>query len=647
MTAPTTHRFEAEVSQVLRLVINSLYSNKEIFIRELISNASDAIDKLRFESITKPELLGDDPEFRIRVIPNAEAHTLTIEDNGVGMSREELITNLGTIAHSGSRQFIEGLQKAAQAASQGDVSLIGQFGVGFYSSYLVADRVEVISRSAHSDEAWRWESTAEDTFTVEPAAREGRGTTIVLYLKDDQQDFLDTWRLRQVISRYADYVSHRIELPVERYESPEDSDTDEDQALEPTVEFEQVNEASALWQRSPSEVTKEQYNEFYKHLSRDWAEPLAHTHFSMEGTQLFKGLLFVPSTPPMDLFDPDSQHGIRLYVKRVLIMEDCKELLPRWLRFVRGVIDSDDLPLNVSRELLQDSRAVRVIQKQIVKKVIQLLEELATERADDYNLKFWPAFGRVLKEGLHFSPEHADKLAALTRFESSSGEGVTSLAEYVSRMPEDQPAIYYALGQSRRMLEGSPNLEVLKKRGYEVLYMTDGVDQWAVMGLNEFEGKKLVSAMTEELELPEDEQQKEEMEKKTEALKTLTERFNDVLQSRIREVRVSERLDDSPVCLVVPEGGVHAHIERMLRANDQEVPQQQRILEINPDHNLIKNLNTLQTKEPGSTRVAEWIELLYDQALITEGSPIEDPNAFARRMTRLMETVALSDSLVS
>lgn len=646
MTAPTTHRFEAEVSQVLRLVINSLYSNKEIFVRELISNASDAIDKLRFESITKPELLGDDPEFRIRVIPNAQDKTLTIEDNGVGMSREELITNLGTIAHSGSRQFIEGLQKAAQAASQGDVSLIGQFGVGFYSSYLVADRVEVISRSAHSDEAWRWESTAQDTFTVEPAEREGRGTTIVLHLKEDQQDFLDTWRLRQVISRYADYVSHRIELPVERYESPEDKE-DDDQALEPTIEFEQVNEASALWQRSPSEVTKEQYDEFYKHLSRDWAEPLAHTHFSMEGTQLFKGLLFIPSTPPMDLFDPDSQHGIRLYVKRVLIMEDCKELLPRWLRFVRGVIDSDDLPLNVSRELLQDSRAVRVIQKQIVKKVLQLLEELAADRADDYNLKFWPAFGRVLKEGLHFSPEHADKLAALTRFESSSGEGLTSLAEYVSRMPKEQPAIYYALGQSRRMLEGSPNLEVLKKRGYEVLYMTDGVDQWAVMGLNEFEGKKLVSAMTEELELPEDEQQKEELEKKTEALKTLTERFHDVLKSRIREVRVSERLDDSPVCLVVPEGGVHAHIERMLRANDQDVPHQQRILEINPDHNLIKNLNTLQTKEPGSTRVAEWIELLYDQALITEGSPIEDPNAFARRMTRLMEKAVFSDAIVT
>lgn len=639
----TTHRFEAEVSQVLRLVINSLYSNKEIFIRELISNASDAIDKLRFESITKPELLGDDPEFRIRLIPNEEQGTLTIEDNGVGMTRQELITNLGTIAHSGSRQFMENLQRAAEAASQGDLSLIGQFGVGFYSSYLVADKVEVISKAALADGeegAWRWASDAQENFTVEPAERDTRGTTIILHLKEDQRDFLNTWRLRQVISRYADYVSHRIEMPVAR-------DNDEDEQDDSSVEFEQVNEASALWQRSSSEITDEQYNEFYKHLTHDWSEPLAKTHFSVEGTQLFKGLLFIPSNPPMDLFDPESQHGIRLYVKRVFIMEDCKELLPRWMRFVRGVVDSDDLPLNVSRELLQDSRAVRVIQKQIVKKVLQLLEELAQERPEDYDQKFWPAYGRVLKEGLHFSPDQADKLTKLMRYESSHGEELTSLADYVARMPEDQPAIYYALGQSRRLLDGSPNLEVLKKRGYEVLYMVDGVDQWAVMGLNEFEGKKFVSAMTEELELPEDESAKEELEKKTEQLKVLTERFGDVLKDRIQEVRVSERLSDSPVCLVVPEGGIHAHIERMLRANDQDVPQQRRIMEINPDHSLIKNLNSIQEREPGSVRVSEWIELLYDQALITEGSPIEDPNAFAKRMTRLMEKVVFSDAISS
>ena len=636
MTAPTTHRFEAEVSQVLRLVINSLYSNKEIFLRELISNASDAIDKLRFESITRPELLGDQPDFTIRVIPDPHAHTLTIQDNGVGMSREELITNLGTIAHSGSRQFIEGLQRAAEAAQKGDISLIGQFGVGFYSSYLVADRVEVISRSAHHDEAWRWASDAQDTFTIEPVAHDlmpSRGTRVILHLKEDQRDYLNTWRLRHVISRYADYVSHRIELPKTR-------ELEDGEEVPPVAdaEFEQVNEASALWQRPASELTDDQYNEFYKHLTHDWRPPLARTHFSIEGTQQFKGLLFVPSTPSQDLFDPDSRHGARLYVKRVFIMEDCKELLPRWLRFVRGVIDSDDLPLNVSRELLQDSRAVRVIEKQVVKKVLSMLEDLAQERPEDYDAKLWPAFGRVLKEGLHFSPEHAERLAKLVRYESSASEGLTSLQDYVSRMPEGQPAIYYALGQSRRLLDASPNLEGLKKRGYEVLYMVDGVDQWAIMGLHEFDGKKLVSATAEGLELPEDDASKEEIEKKSELLKPLTERFSSVLSERVSEVRISKHLSDSPVCLVVPAGGIHAHIERMLRANDQDIPHQRRILEVNPDHHVIQRLSALQDTQPDSEQVHDWIELLYDQALITEGSPVDDPSSFARRMTRLMQS---------
>lgn len=627
----TTHQFEAEVSQVLRLVINSLYSNKEIFLRELISNASDAVDKLRFEAITRPELLGDDTEFRIRIEPDAENKTLIIEDNGIGMSREELITNLGTIAHSGSRAFLENLQKAAEAAQSGDVQLIGQFGVGFYSSYLVADRVEVVTRRADSEEAWLWSSEAKDAFTIEPTEFDGRGTRITLHLKEDQTQYTQEWTLRNLVSRYADYVSHSIELPVEHHEPGEDG---EEGSTE--VRWEQINEASALWQRPADEVTDEQYNAFYKHLSVDYAEPLARTHFRLEGTQQFTGLLFVPANPPYDLFDPNAQHGVRLYVKRVFIMENCEDLIPRWLRFVRGVVDSDDLPLNVSRELLQDSRAVRVIQKQVIKKVLQMLSDLAKNDADDY-LAFWNNFGRVLKEGLHFSPDQAKKLLPLMRYESSSVEGLTSLDEYIERMPEDQTKIYYALGQSRALLEASPNLEGLRKKGYEVLFMTDGVDQWSVMGLTEYKDKTFVSAMTEDLDLGESEEEKEALEEKAKVFSVLTERFANVLDDRVQEVRVSERLEESPVCLVVPEGGVHAHIERMLRANDQNVPKSKRILEVNPDHSLIQNLNTLNEREPESSQVQQWIEMLYDQALLTEGSPIEDPIGFARRMTKLME----------
>lgn len=627
----TTHQFEAEVSQVLRLVINSLYSNKEIFLRELISNASDAVDKLRFEAITRPELLGDDTEFRIRIEPDAENKTLIIEDNGIGMSREELITNLGTIAHSGSRAFLENLQKAAEAAQSGDVQLIGQFGVGFYSSYLVADRVEVVTRRADGEEAWLWSSEAKDAFTIEPTEFDGRGTRITLHLKEDQTQYTQEWTLRNLVSRYADYVSHSIELPVEHHEPGEDG---EEGSTE--VRWEQINEASALWQRPADEVTDEQYNAFYKHLSVDYAEPLARTHFRLEGTQQFTGLLFVPANPPYDLFDPNAQHGVRLYVKRVFIMENCEDLIPRWLRFVRGVVDSDDLPLNVSRELLQDSRAVRVIQKQVIKKVLQMLSDLAKNDADDY-LAFWNNFGRVLKEGLHFSPDQAKKLLPLMRYESSSVEGLTSLDEYIERMPEDQTKIYYALGQSRALLEASPNLEGLRKKGYEVLFMTDGVDQWSVMGLTEYKDKTFVSAMTEDLDLGESEEEKEALEEKAKVFSVLTERFANVLDDRVQEVRVSERLEESPVCLVVPEGGVHAHIERMLRANDQNVPKSKRILEVNPDHSLIQNLNTLNEREPESSQVQQWIEMLYDQALLTEGSPIEDPIGFARRMTKLME----------
>ncbi len=625
----TEYKFEAEVSQVLSLVINSLYSNKEIFLRELVSNASDAIDKARFRAISEKDLLGDDTSFRIRILPDEENKTLTIEDNGVGMTRDELVENLGTIAHSGSRTFVEQLKAAAEADA--DVDLIGQFGVGFYSAFLIADRVEVITRAAGSEQAHRWTSDASDGYTIEETTREQRGTSVVLHLKEDQEKFLKSWTLRELVSRYADYVSHPIELPV--------TETSEGEDGEDPVEitsFEQINKASALWRRSESEITDEQYNDFYKHLTHDWQDPLARTHFRVEGTKLFTGLLFVPGQPPFDMFTPDAKHGIRLYVKRVFIMEDCKELLPQWLRFVRGVVDSDDLPLNVSRELLQDSRTVKTIEKQVVKKALAMLEKLAKDSEEDY-IKFWEMFGRVLKEGLHFAPEHADKLGKLMRYHSSAGDDLTSLADYIARMPEGQEVIYYAQGPSRALLENSPHLEGLKKRDYEILYMTDGIDEWAMQSLKEFDGKRLVSALSEELDLGDEEQDEEAKKEQIEQMKTLTERFTTVLDSRVKEVRVSSRLEDSPVCLVVPEGGMNAHIERMLRAQDQDVPHTKRILEVNPDHKLIQSLKTLAEKDSETSHVSEWIELLYDQALIAEGSPLDNPALFAKRVTSLME----------
>ena len=639
------YKFEAEVSQVLSLVINSLYSNKEIFLRELVSNASDAIDKARFRAISEKELLGEETDFHIRILPDEEAKTLTIEDNGVGMTREELIENLGTIAHSGSRAFIDQLKAAAaeQSDSSEDMDLIGQFGVGFYSAFLVADQVEVITRAAGSQEAYRWVSDASDGYTIEEAELDHRGTRVVLHLKPEQQKYLQPWSVRQLVSRYADYVSHPIEMPAPPQRDDEEEGGDEEQGDETKAQqqqpaFEQINKASALWRRPESEIAEEQYEEFYKHLTHDWQAPLTRTHFKVEGTRQFTGLLFVPGQPPFDMFTPDAKHGIRLYVKRVFIMEDCKELLPQWLRFVRGVVDSDDLPLNVSRELLQDSRTVKTIEKQVVKKTLAMLEQLAADNEQDY-LKFWEMFGRVLKEGLHFAPEHAEKLSPLMRYHSSTqGDELTSLSSYIERMPEEQEVIYYAQGPSRKLLESSPHLERLKKRGFEILYMTDGIDEWAMHGLKEFEGKRLVSALSEELDLGEEGQDEEAKKEQIEQMKTLTDRFSSVLEQRVQEVRVSERLEDSPVCLVVPEGGMNAHIERMLRAQDQDVPHTKRILEVNPKHGLIQSLKSLAEQESDSSTVSEWIELLYDQALIAEGSPLEDPALFAKRVTNLMQS---------
>jgi molecular chaperone HtpG len=626
----TTHKFEAEVSQVLSLVINSLYSNKDVFLRELVSNAADALDKLRFEAIQRPELLPADYQAKVRLIPDEKAKTLTISDNGVGMTESALVKDLGTVARSGSKELVERLKQADQ---KHDLKLIGQFGVGFYSGYLVADRIEVISRAAGSEQAHKWISDGKDSFTIEPSERAEAGTTITLHLKPDFEDYVREWRLRELVERYSNFLAYPIELQITRKEK--------DQVEE--VRFEVVNKAKALWTRPEKDISEEEYTEFYKHLTHDFEAPLARTHFHVEGTQMFTGLLYLPKRPPFDLGNPETKHGVRLYVRRVFIMDNAEELLPRWLRFVRGVIDSDDLPLNVSRELLQDSSIVRTIKKQVIRRVLDVLTKIATEQPKEY-LDFWLKFGPVLKEGLHFDPSFADKISPLLRYESSTDKGMTSLAEYVSRMPEGQTKIYYAQGPSKPLLLASPHLEGLKKRGYEVLFMTHGIDQWAIEGLREFDGKTLVDAMQEtsaDSESKDDEDKPDEPKPDDAAQKSLEgllARAKTVLEAQVSDVRASERLTDSPACLVVPRGGLPAHIERLLRAHQEDLPEQKRILELNPDHPLILRMKDELIAHGDSALLTEWIELLYDQALLVEGSPLPDPARFSRRLVALMQS---------
>ncbi len=623
------HKFQAEVSKVLDIVIHSLYSHREIFLRELISNGADAIDKLRFRGVTEHDLIGDDKDLEIRIVPDRTARTLTISDNGVGMTQEELVKNLGTIAHSGSREFLEVLKK--QGVGSNGPELIGQFGVGFYSAFIVANLVEVTSRAAGTDQAFVWKSDARERFTVEPAtAPAGRGTSITLHMKDDCLEFLDEWRLRELVRKYSDFVSFPIKLEVTREVGEKDD-------KHPVKSTETVNRASALWKRPKSEIKPEDYVEFYKHLTHDTEAPADTVHFSIEGTLSYTGLLFIPKHAPFDMFDRDRKRGARLYVKRVFIMEDCEDVIPEYLRFVRGVIDSEDLPLNVSRELLQEDRVVKAMRKTVTAKVLAALEYMAESKAEEYRTVFG-VFGAVLKEGLHFDWENKDRIAKLVRY-ASSREEFTSLADYVKRMKEGQDAIYYAFGASRKAVEGSPHIEALIKRGFEVLYMTDPIDEWAVESIREFEGKKLVSAMKEDLDLETEEKDGEKAEDtkaKTSRLASLIDRTEDILEDHVKEVRISTRLTDSPCCLVVPEGGLHSHIERMLRSQGRDVPEAKRILEINADHPVIKRLHILNELDPMGDRLKDLVHLLYDQALLAEGSPIADPHQFARRMSELM-----------
>lgn len=619
----TEHSFQAEVGRVLSLVINSLYSNKEIFLRELISNASDALDKLRFRAITEPKLLEGEPELVVRLRADKDRGVLVLEDTGIGMTETELVENLGTVARSGSQAFLAKLEESAKK----DVSIIGQFGVGFYSAYLVADRVEVVSRAAGAEQAFRWSSNGKDTFTVEPAERASRGTTLELHLKGDQRELLDPWTLRDLVRRYSDYIAYPIEL-----------ETKEEKDGKTQTKRERINKAAALWQRPKSEITDEQYEELYRHLTHDFEAPLARTHFRAEGNVEFVGLFWIPKTAPFDLDDPRTQRGVRLFVKRVLVMDDCDAILPQWLRFARGLVDSDDLPLNVSREILQESSTLRTIKKTVTRRVVDLLDETAKDKPEDYTT-LWSTFGRILKEGLVVDGgEWKERIAKLTRWSSTASAAgeLVSLEQYVERMKEGQDAIYYVTGESRDALLGSPYLEALKARGYEVLLMTDAVDTWAAEAIAEFGGKKLVNAMRADVKLPSadgDEKKEQDAAKGFEALLSVAKK---VLEGKIREARTSSRLVDSPAVLTLAQGAMPAHLEKVLRQSGKELPRGKRDLEINPTHPAMKRLGAIAAENPSDVRLNDFIFVLYEQALVAEGSPLEDPNGFAKRLTSLL-----------
>lgn len=621
---PETLGFQAEVKQLLHLMIHSLYSNKEIFLRELVSNASDACDKLRFEAIDQPELLAGDSELAIRVSYDPAARTITISDNGIGLSREEAIANLGTIARSGTREFFSKLT----GDKQKDAQLIGQFGVGFYSSFIVADKVTVVSRRAGVDEAVQWESDGQGEFSIGTAQKSSRGTDVTLHLRADEDDLLSGWKLREILRRYSDHISLPILMQKEEWDADKGEQVKRD-------EWETVNQANALWTRSKNEVTDEQYREFYKTISHDFEDPLAWTHNRVEGRSEYTQLLYVPRHAPFDLWDRDARRGVKLYVKRVFIMDDAEQLLPTYLRFVRGVIDSADLPLNVSREILQESRDVRAIREGSAKRVLSLLEDLAENRQEDYGV-FWNEFGQVLKEGVGEDPSNQERIAKLLRFASTQGEGASqtvTLADYLGRMKEGQDKIYYVTADSYSAASNSPHLEIFRKKGIEVLLLWDRVDEWMLSHLREFDGKSLVSVAKGGLDLADlaDDAEKQKQTEVAEAFKPLVERLQAALGEQVKEVRVTLRLVDSPACVVVGQNELSPHLLRMLKAAGQEAPEVKPVLEINPEHALIARIRDVA--EPD---FEAWAQLLLDQALLAEGAQIADPAGFVKRLNALL-----------
>ena len=624
--------FQAEVKQLLQLMIHSLYSNKEIFLRELVSNASDAADKLRFEAINNDALYGNDHELKIKIAFDKDAKTVTISDNGIGMSRDEVIAHLGTIAKSGTKEFFSKLS----GDQQQDAALIGQFGVGFYSGFIVADRITVETRraGAQASEGVRWESTGEGDYSVEQIEKTGRGTDVILHLREGEEELLSSWKLKSIIRKYSDHISLPIVMQKEEWDEEKKETVLKD-------ELETVNQASALWARSKSDITEEQYNEFYKHVSHDFQDPLTYTHNRVEGRSEYTQLLYVPSHAPFDLWDRNKRGGIKLYVKRVFIMDDAEQLMPTYLRFIKGVIDSADLPLNVSREILQESRDVRVIREGSTKRVLGMLEEMANseEGAEkDKYATFWKEFGQVLKEGIGEDSANKDRIAKLLRFASTvndSAEQTVSFADYVGRMKEGQDKIYYVTADSYAAAKNSPHLEIFRKKGVEVILMTDRVDEWMLSFLSEFDGKELVSVAKGGLDLGalEDEAEKKEHQEVEAGYKELVESMKGALGDKAKDVRVTFRLTDSPACLVADENELSGNLLRMLKAAGQEAPESKPILEINPNHPLVTRL---KYEDASGARFADWAHILFDQAALAEGGSLSDPASFVKRLNEML-----------
>ncbi|MBC3886539.1 molecular chaperone HtpG [Undibacterium griseum] len=632
MSEKQTLGFQAEVKQLLQLMIHSLYSNKEIFLRELISNASDASDKLRFEAINNAALFENDPELSIKVSFDKAARTITISDNGIGMSKEDAIAHLGTIAKSGTKEFFGKLS----GDQQKDAAMIGQFGVGFYSGFIVADRITVESRRAGlpASEGVRWESAGEGDFSVEDIAKASRGTDIILHLREGEDEFLSAWKLKSVIRTYSDHISLPIKMQKEEWDEEK-----KEQVLKD--ELETVNQASALWARSKSEITAEQYDEFYKHISHDYTAPLSHTHNRVEGRSEYTQLLYIPARAPFDLWDRNKRGGIKLYVKRVFIMDDAEQLMPVYLRFVKGVIDSNDLPLNVSREILQESRDIKAIREGSTKRVLGMLEDLANAEGDEAAEKhekyatFWKEFGQVLKEGIGEDHANKERIAKLLRFASTHNDSdaqTVSLADYLARAKEGQDKIYYVTAESYATAKNSPHLEIFRKKGVEVLLLTDRVDEWMLSFLTEFEGKELASVAKGGLDLGqlEDEAEKKQHEETETQFKDLVEKMKAALADKAKDVRVTFRLTDSPACLVADEHDLSGNLARMLKAAGQAAPESKPILEINPDHPLVQKLKYEEAK------FNDWSHILFDQALLAEGGNLADPSSFVKRLNEML-----------
>ncbi len=626
-TGKETLQFETEVAQLLRLMVHSLYSNKEIFLRELVSNASDACDKLRFEALSDSSLLRKNSELKIQVEFDKDSRTVTVRDNGIGMDREEVIQNIGTIARSGTREFLDQLT----GDQSRDSHLIGQFGVGFYSAFIVAEKVTLTTLKAgmEPDQAVRWESEGTGSYTLENVKRARYGTEVVLHLKEEEDELLNPWRLRAIITKYSDHVP----LPIEMRELNDKG--------EPTGSWETVNKASALWARAKTEISDEEYTEFYKHVSHDFSEPLAWVHNRVEGKTEYISLLYIPKNAPFDLFDPNPAHGVKLYVQRVFIMDDAEKLLPRYLRFVRGVIDSNDLPLNISREILQDNKIIDSIRSGSVKKILGLLESMAKNETEKYR-DFWSAFGKVLKEGPGEDIANREKISGLLRFASTHGEDEAqevSLEDYLARMKPGQDKIYYITADSYAAAKNSPHLEIFRDKEIEVLLLIDRVDEWLMSHLSEYQEKHFASIAKGDLDLGEisSKEDKREQEKKEEEAKKLVRQIEEVLQDKVEAVRVSQRLTTSPACIVLNEHDMALYMQHLMKQAGHELPSSKPVLEINPGHTLIKRMEEEQAED----RFMDWAKILLDQAILAEGGQLEDPAGFVSRLNRLISEIAV------